>query len=165
MWNALHEYAVLTGLAQLEYYVTSMCIYYLGLISSNNVYNAEKSICQDMLQHVLSSGNFGHAITTTDEKINVILRRNRSPQQWIRMMCRNGNIHWKAEHKHALPSPFAFIYQIIYYIRMMKKQRVSIKQTISLIRQHNKRQDILESIGAKIVSKGSAVYKDGKYEK
>lgn len=165
MWDAFHKYAVRTGLEQLEYYVTSMCIYYFGLNSPKDIYNAERDICHEVLQHIFLSGNFGQAIKTTDKQINVVLRRNRSPVQWIRMMCRNGNIHWKSEHKHALLPPFAFVYQIIYYVKSMKKQGISIRELGKLIHQHKKREDVLETIGAKIVSKGSAIYKDGKYEK
>jgi len=165
IWNEFHEYAVLTGLGQLEYYVTSMCIYYLGLKSSVGIYNADKNECYELLQYILTSGNFGKGQEAADSKVSMVLKRNRSILQRVRMMAQNGNIHWKETHKHSLPPAFAFIYQLVRYTKEMNKRGISIGQFGSMVQQHKKTQDIFDKMGAKVFAKKSTVYKNGKYEK
>lgn len=165
IWEKFHKYVDLVGLEKLEYYITSMCIYYFGLKSPKDVYDADKKECKDLLQYILSSGNFGQGQELTEKKVATVLRRSRSPLQWIRMMCRNGNIHWREVHKHDLLPPFAFGYQIIYYIKAMFTQGISVRKIGSLAKQHKREHELFEKMGVRVFAKGSTVYKDGKYEK
>ncbi len=164
IWEEFHEYAVLTGLSQLEYYVTSMCIHYLGLKSPTDAYDADRNECYELLQYILTSGNFGQAQAADDTKVTMVLKRNRSLVQRVRMMYRNGNIHWKETHKHSLLPPFAFAYQLIRYIKEMNKRGISIGRIGSIARQHKKKQDMFDRMGVRVFAKGNAVYKNGKYD-
>lgn len=165
IWDEFHQYVVQTGLEQLEYYITSMCIYYLGLRSPKDVYVAEKSVCDDLLQYILSSGNFGCVHTNKDKQVTTVLQRDRSMMQWIRRMCRNGDINWKARHDNSLLSPFAFIYEVFHCINLMVKKGISPGKIVALFQQNNKNQMVFEKMGAKMRSKGIVIYKNGKYEK
>ena len=163
VWNEFHKYTVLVGLDKLENHITTMCIDFLGLLSPIDAYHAEKDICCDLLQYILSSGNFGQSLQESERKMTVFMQNSRSFGQGLRTLHSRGRVHWKAAQKYAVLRPFASLYQIFYYFKMMLRRELSAKEFVSLLKKYNEKQDFLEAIGARTISKGRSVYQDGEY--
>lgn len=105
-----------TGLTAAACITTRMCQMYLGL--SDRITwcrTADQDLCQELMEHLLRSGNFGRKQGTgiAVESVSSHFRE----EGIFRYLQRCGEINWKAYHKHKWLKQFAWIYQACRYIR------------------------------------------------
>ena len=105
-----------TGLETVAITMTRLCQLYLGL--SDGIQwcrNAEKKLCEELIENLLSSGNFdrkrgkGAAVEVVSSNI---VRKG-----LFRNLQAAGEHNWKAYHKHKWLKPFAWIYQVYRYVK------------------------------------------------
>lgn len=162
--ETFYQYVDEIGLKKLEKYITAMCVTYLGLSIQDREDEIDRAVCYDLLIYILSSGNFGNSKNKITTEVSTVLRNNQSISQWIQMLYKYGNEHWKMARKHPILRPLAIFYQIIYYIKKLIFEKISAKEIGTIFNDTKRERDLMEKIGAKTKSKGSVVYKNGKYE-
>lgn len=162
--KTFYQYVEEIGLKKLEKYITAMCATYLGLNIQEGMDEPDKAVCYDLLIYILSSGNFGNNLEKLNTEINTVMNSNQSIRQWIQMLYRYGNEHWKAAQKYPVLRSLAVFYQIFYYIKKLISEKASAKEIGVIINDTKRKRKMMDSIGAKTKSKGSVVYKNGKYE-
>ena len=116
-WNRVFQKAANeTGLETVAITMTRLCQLYLGL--SDGIQwcrNAEKKLCEELIENLLSSGNFdrkrgkGAAVEVVSSNI---VRKG-----LFRNLQAAGEHNWKAYHKHKWLKPFAWIYQVYRYVK------------------------------------------------
>lgn len=122
--NELHDeqwpdFNILTdqvGMTKLAKVVTRIGQLYFGLDDSITWCNdVDKEVCEDLLDHIFRSGNFGHKDIGNS---NAVFAMTRLRQHFFRTLQDNGERNWKLLKKHAWLRPFAWLYQLCRYIRV-----------------------------------------------
>ena len=153
------------GLKKLAITTTRMCEKYLGLPQRKWCAEANDSLCDKLMDYVMSSGNFGNKrITDSDISENVLAYAS-TPKMAFKLLQEQGLKNWRAVHKHKALKPFAWIYQAIRYIRkgLNREQATTrLKKEYEAAKQRNA---LFHALGVKTAAKGIVVYKDGKYVK
>ena len=116
-WKQAFEAAVKdVGLDTAAIVITRMCQIYLGL--SDHIQwcqNADADLCAELMENLLSSGNFdrkrgkGSAVESVTSNITRI--------GLFRYLQTAGEYNWKAYHKYKWLKPFAWLYQIGRYAK------------------------------------------------
>lgn len=117
LWNtAFHKAVRETGLETAAITMTRLCQLYLGLSDSIQwCKNADEELCDELIENLLSSGNFdrkrgkGSAVESVTSNI--------ARKGLFRYLQTAGEYNWKAYHKHKWLKPFAWIYQIGRYAK------------------------------------------------
>lgn len=117
LWNtAFQKAASAIGLEPAAINMTRLCQLYLGLSDSIQwCQNADIELCDELIENLLSSGNFdrkrgkGSAV----EKVTSNITR----KGLFRYLQSAGEYNWKAYHKHKWLKPFAWTYQICRYVK------------------------------------------------
>ena len=105
-----------TGLTIAACVSTRMCQMYLGL--SDRITwckDTDQELCQELLDYLLHSGNFGRK-QGTGMAIELVSSHFRE-EGLFHYLQKAGEINWKAYHKHRWLKPFAWIYQACRYMR------------------------------------------------
>ena len=116
-WNQAFETAAKdVGLNTVAIVITRMCQIYLGLSERIQwCQNADADLCAELMENLLSSGNFdrkrgkGSAVESVTSNITRI--------GLFRYLQTAGEYNWKAYHKHKWLRPFAWLYQIGRYAK------------------------------------------------
>lgn len=164
-WNEFQVMASKVGLEKLALVSTRMCEIYLGLQTHNWCKDVDISICDRLMQYVLSSGNFG--IKRNDETSNGanLLTYARNPIATFRLLQERGHFNWSATRKYKILLPFAWIYQSIRYIYKGLGRRHASKLLHKEYEIARDRIRLFDELGVKQTSKGLVVYENGKYKK
>lgn len=164
-WN--HEFCDLAraiGLEDLAKALTRMSQLYLGLRSDIRwCLSADSKICDQLLEYILSSGNFGRKIDRESKVVYRVLDVQ-NPLKYFQRMQSYGLIHLKQDNI-IWPSQFAWLYQIIRFFRMIRNQDMSILDVLHLIKESSRRRRLLRKLNTYQDMKGIAVYKNGKFVK
>lgn len=105
-----------TGLCRLAMTITQMCRMYLGLPDEIAwCSGADKKVCEDLMDEILLSGDFGDKKSAGDlaETVATFMRR----EGVFRYLQFGGESNWKAYHKHKWLKPFCWIYQAFHYVK------------------------------------------------
>lgn len=113
------------GLSVLAKTATKMCQMYLGLEKSVSwCADADKELCEDLMDCLLSSGNFGRKHGRDGQAETVVADMRRIGV--FRKLQRSGQINWKAYRKHPWLKPFCWAYQIFRYGKQWIQNRKDI---------------------------------------
>ncbi len=94
--------------------ITRMCQLYLGLPNSITwCRNANDKLCEQLLECILLSGNFGKK-NGNGQPIETVFTSFRR-QGFFYTLQESGKSNWKAYHKHPYLKPFCWLYQLIRY--------------------------------------------------
>lgn len=133
------------GLDKVAVIATGMCKKYLGLPAEIHwCEGAESELCSELMDSLLSSGNFdrkrgrGSAIETVTS--------NFARKGLFRYLQTAGEYNWKAYHKHKWLKPFAWAYQICRYIKQGIKAKRSNKQLFDDFDRGSKRAELLKKL-------------------
>ncbi len=129
-WKQFREYAVQTGMDTLAIVTTRMCEIYLGLSEHQWCQNADKRICAQLMEHVLTSGNFGHKKTMEEKKSFYRSPKFKHPFITFRELQQKGKKEWK-KAKNPVLRQFAWLWkgtQFIGDIPFMVKNHWAIKK-------------------------------------
>ena len=145
-WSQFFETAAKdVGLDTAATVITRMCQIYLGL--SERIQwsqNADADLCAELMENLLSSGNFdrkrgkGSAVESVTANI--------ARKGLFRYLQTAGEHNWRAYHKHKWLKPFAWIYQICRYAKkgFQAKRGTKIKEDLFRGKQ---RSDLLKQLG------------------
>ena len=117
------------GLETLATTTTLLCQKYLGLPKTIEwCKNADESLCDTLMESLLSSGNFGikRGSEIKAEKTVTALKK----EGIFCYLQKAGKHNWTAYHNHPILKPFCWIYQIFRYIRQAKQQKSSLRDSI-----------------------------------
>ena len=136
-----------TGMEKLAMTVTAMCQKYLGLRTI--VANGEDYPCDELMDYIMSKGNFGRK-AGRDGKISSVFSDFASPARAFKRLQAGGLGRWKAAKKCRILRPFAWIYQVFYILGYFIKHKVS---PAALSGQHRKgleERKLIEELGLKL---------------
>ena len=163
-WPEFRVHAQKTGLETLAQTATRMCEIYLGLSQHSWCAGADESLCTQLMDYVMSCGNFGSKWTEDDSRVKLITY-SRTPRAALKLFQEEGLKNWEAASHHRALRPFAWVYQAGHYLKKGLSQdgtASTLKAQFHAARQRNALFDALE---IKQRSKGLVVYRDGKYVK
>lgn len=104
---------------------TKMCQRHLGLDSSVTwCIDADESLCDELMDYLLSSGNFGRKYGHDNQVMTVATDIQRIGL--FRKLQKSGMANWKAYRKHRWLKPFCWIYQIFRYLKQWFRSRKNI---------------------------------------
>ena len=143
-WNTTFRKAASeTGLEIAAITITRLCQLYLGLSESIQwCKNADKELSEELIENLLSSGNFdrkrGRGFEVESAMFNI------ARKGLFQYLQTAGEYNWKAYHKHKWLKPFAWFYQICRYTKkgfqakrggQLKNDLVRGKQRSNLLKQ------------------------------
>lgn len=145
--NALGPVLSAAGLKKLAVTVTRMCQLYLGLSEDITwCRDADENLCHKLMAHTLSQGNFGRK---QDRKLHGavgVLNALDSDLNFFQLLHRHGCYNWKAVKKHPWLKPFAWLYQLIRYIRKAFRKGLPFGALRKASRQQKKNADLLDEL-------------------
>ncbi len=164
-WAEFKNMAKNLGLKKLAVIVTHMCVLYLGLKERQWSKDADETVCKQLMEYILSSGDFGNKWTSDLHVGQTIFTYVRGPVSTYKWLQERGLYNWKAAQRHAFLRPFAWIYQAKRYILKGFGQEGS---TVALRKEYEiakERIALFDSLGVKQKAKGLVEYRNGKYVK
>lgn len=112
LWNnGFADAAEAIGMKRLAIITTAMCRKYLGFEKDVH-WDAYEPVCDELMEYILSRGNFGRKESSLKRRTVSILKQFRNPFHGLATAQRNGLINWKATRKHPILRPFAWCYQL-----------------------------------------------------
>ena len=164
-WPAFELMAKQTGLLKLAVATTRMCEMFLGLPRHPWCADADEALCRQLMDYVLSCGNFGRKKNVEDFTSEQALTVARSPRALLAMLQSRGLKNWKACRKYTFLRPFAWLYQAGRYVRRGLSRDRSISRVKAEYQSAQARNALFDALEVTQSSKGLAVYRQGKYSK
>lgn len=164
-WDEFGSLANKSGLETLAVVVTKMCEKHLGLPERKWCANADNKLCEQLVEYILESGNFGNKQKDENHTGALILSFARSPMSAFSLLQRRGLINWKSVKKYHWLRPFAWLYQLTRYIKNGFERDSSISKLKQEYELSKARDQLFSKLGVKQTSKGLAVLEDGEYIK
>ncbi len=133
------------GMDTLAVTLTRMCQIYLGLPETITwCTNAKESTCEQLMNVILKSGNFGRKNLKGNnvETVNMSIKRM-GLFPWLQYA---GKHNWKAYHKHHWLKPFCWLYQICRYIKQGFKSGRNKDQLKDDLKRSNERYELLKEL-------------------
>ena len=151
------------GLETLAVVITKMCEMYLGLAHREWCAKADVSLCRQLMDYILSSGNFGNKRVSDEAISTYVFANTRTFRTAFSLLQKQGLANWKAAKKYKVLRPFAWIYQGLRYVSKGLKRKQALSKINSEYSEAKKRNALFNALGVKMKSKGIAVLKDGTY--
>ncbi len=164
-WPVFQEMVQKIGLETLAQTVTRMCEMYLGLPRRIWCMKADQALCEQLMDYILSCGNFGNKWEPDFRAGTKILSYVNRPLALLSMLQKNGIEKWEAARKNPVLRPFAWIYQVGEYIAKGSSRNQSVSNLRLEFSFIKKRNAMFDSLGIKQTPKGLVVYQDGEYKK
>ena len=121
---------------------TAMCQKYLGF-SKDIHWCAYEPVCDELMEYILSLGNFGRKASSVNRSTIYILKKFRNPFHGLATAQEYGLINWKAAKAHPILRPFAWCYQLLRWAKKgikggvtpnkLKHARTSAKEETGLL--------------------------------
>lgn len=147
MWNnQFHIIVKEKGMETIAIVITRMCQLYLGLPNNFNwCKSADESLCKELLDCILVSGNFGSKNQNGYyvEKVSISIKRD-GLFKWLQHA---GEFNWKLYHKYHWLKPFCWFYQILRYAKQGIKTGRSAKQIKGDLDRSKERMELLKKLG------------------
>lgn len=164
-WPAFEQLAEKIGMTRLAKAVTRTCEIFLGLPEHAFCADTDGGLCERLMEHVLTSGNFGAKQQDESDVTVSILTRMRSPSSALRLLYRNGCENWKAAQEHPFLRPLAVFYQMGRYVKKAVKRGYRPSEFAQERAAAERRNELFDELGIRQYAKGWVAYKDGEYTK
>lgn len=154
-WDEFSVLAEATGFEALAVTTTRMCEMYLGLPIHNWCRDASEQLCHDLMEYVMSCGDFGRMKSMQEEVAISRAGRLRHPIRLLKELQLQGEENCELAGKPSLKY-FAWAWQGVQII----------KKTPGLIGRYSdarRRDRMFDALGVKCSEKGLVTYRDGKY--
>ena len=115
-WPEFQNMARMVGLETLAITTTRMCELYLGLPAREWSAGADKTLCQELIDYVLSCGNFGNKKNDESSMGEGVFGYVKSVGTFFHLLHMRGMVNWPAAKRHVWLRPFAWIYQLFRYL-------------------------------------------------
>ncbi len=133
------------GLDTVAIVTTRMCQMYLGLSQEIGwCREADAQLCSELMENLLSSGNFDRK-RGQGSKIETVTSRM-AREGLFRSLQKAGENNWKADHRHPWLKPFAWLYQSGRYIRQGLQVRRRGTRVIENIGRGKQRNDLFQKL-------------------
>lgn len=154
------------GLEKLAKILTRLCQIYLGLdIQINWCTSADCRLCENLMNYILESGNFGNKNKRQEKAIQKAFFDIRHPVLFFQQLQKHGNAHIKQDQITSWPSAFAWCYQLIHSIRQTIVNHISLVSIMQQAFKARKKKMLLDKLEVKQEIKGLVIYENGKYVK
>ncbi len=110
-WPEYIKGAESVGLAKLAESLSSMCEIYLGLKPQYEFNRVNAQICEELLDYILLSGNFGSSPEWKKNSTSRFISKHRNPVEFFKFLQVRGLETWKNSDKHKFLKHFAWVYQ------------------------------------------------------
>ena len=164
-WPEFSSMIRIMGLETFTIVMTKMCEIFLGLPPRKWSEMADTGLCRQLMDYVMSSGNFGSKRTDDQSISENVLTYARTPKALFLLLQQQGLKNWKFAQKYKLFQPFAWLYQAGRYIVRGLQRDNSIKRLKSEYEVARKRNKMFDALGVVKMAEGRAIFKDGKYVK
>ena len=165
VWPEFKPMAKSIGLERLASTTTKMCERYLGLPERFWCSGADETLCKDLMELVLSSGNFGNKWTSDEAVAKTVFTYIIGPISTIKWLQERGLVNWKAAQVFPVLRPFAWIYQGIRYAKRGIRQEGSFSKLREEYDDAVKRTELFRALGVKQKANGLVIFRNGKYVK
>ncbi len=146
-WNTqFFDAAKKIGLEKLAVATTAMCKKYLGLDKDISWCKADSALCDELMEYVLDHGNFGHKNSTKSSTVPV-LSAFKNPFVGLKKAQEKGCKNWKLLKSHPYLKPFAWIYQIFYWIKNAIKRGIRVSDVLESAKAEKSETDLLSRLG------------------
>lgn len=135
------------GLARLAMTLTKSCQIFLGLRRNDITWceTVDEEQCTAIIKYFMNQGNFGRKNREMDKGIRVVTKY-KSVGQFIKDLQHNGCLNWKATQKFTWLKPFAWLYQLCRYIKIVCSRRKIIKSLKNDIEEGKERMRMIEYV-------------------
>ena len=164
-WDEFKIHSDEIGLTTLAVITTKMCELYLGLPERQWCADADKGICEKMMEYILSSGNFGNKWTSEEAVSKTVFTYTRGFIPTVKWLQERGLANWEAAKKYKIFRPFAWIYQGVRYLTRGLRREGAIKKIKYEYDAAQERIELFEALGVKQKAKGLVTYRNGQYVK
>lgn len=164
-WPEFQEMARNVGLERLAVTATRMCEIYLGLPEKKWAAKADAALCEQLMDYVMASGNFGNKQQDHDKPGTALFPYARTPKALFSLLQESGRKNWKAARNHPALRPLAWIYQAGRYLVKGIGRKAAFSKLRSEFETAKQRNALFDALGVKQTSKGLVVYQDGEYKK
>ena len=164
-WSEFRPMAKTIGLERLAVTTTRMCELYLGLPERLWCAYADEVLCKELMELILSSGNFGNEWTSDEDVAKTVFTYLRGPLATFKWLQESGLKNWKAAHVIPVLKPFAWIYQGIKYAIRGITQEGSLSKLREEYKEAAKRTELFRALGVKQKANGLVTYRNGRYVK
>ncbi|MBR4711023.1 MAG: nucleotidyltransferase family protein [Clostridia bacterium] len=161
-WPAFEAMARVTGHVELSVVVTRMCELYLGLSRHSWCSHVDTGLCADLMEYILSCGNFGRKIEQESLTSQFLLSSPTMKAKIITLKQR-GVISWKAAQKYPILRPVAWVYQGGRYLVKGLTRKNAFSKIRAEYASSKKRNRLFNSIGVAREKKGRVTYYNGEY--
>jgi len=128
--------------------VTRMCQLWLGLRTDITwCAGADEDLCRQLMEYILCQGNFGRKTEHGSNLAAGVVHASRNPFALLKILQRRGCINWKAAERYPFLKPFAWLYQLVRYIRLGLSSKHPWKLLTGAISQSDSRALFLEELG------------------
>ena len=133
--------------------VTRMCQMYLGLRTDITwCSGVDEQLCQDLMEYILLQGNFGTKVQTGFNRTVSVIHASKNKLSFLKILQKRGLINWKATQRYPFLKPFAWLYQLLRYLRLGLRS----EKPLSLLRSASKSVDaktvLMEQLGVSRMS-------------
>lgn len=133
------------GLERLANTVTVMCQKYLGLYDTIN--ESEDYPYDELMEYIINNGNFGIKKQENEEnRIAYVSQATRNPINLFVRLQLGGLSRWKATKEHKALRPFAWLYQIVFILRELIKNKITPQQFINSQRRGLKQRQLINNL-------------------
>ena len=115
-WDAFYEHLQKTDLIKLAVVVTRMCEMYLGLSERRWCEEADRVLCDQLMDYVLICGNFGNKRTGDSNIVENVFVAARTAPELFKLLQQRGLVNWGAARKNKVLRGIAWLYQAGRYI-------------------------------------------------
>lgn len=136
-----------TEMEKFAFTVTAMCQKYLGLKTIVPI--EDDYPCDELMAFVLAKGNFGRLAGMKGKVASVFLDMS-SPIRVFKRLQAGGQDRWKAVKKHKVLRPFAWIYQINFIIRELRKNKITLNQLLKQKEVGLEQRKLVEKLGLRV---------------
>ena len=135
------------GLRKLAMTVTKMCQLYLGLDPDITWCDEiDEGLCESLMGLIIESGNFGRKQgPDTRKSVNTLLAARNFSALFHRLQYRGTN-NWTLLKKYPYLKPFAWLYQLIRYIRKGLLQEQPFRSLVQDMKASRNKDDVLSRL-------------------
>lgn len=127
--------------------VTRMCQMYLGLGQEITwCREADEQLCEQLMNHLWESGNFGYKQGTRNSSTLVVLNVLRNVTGFFGWLQRYGCENWQALKKHPWLKPFAWFYQICRFVRKGFASKNPIRSLLQNVRKEKNLDQMMDRL-------------------
>lgn len=147
-WKPFEKAADQLGIDNFAKTVTRMCQIYLGLTVEGITWcsGADATVCSQLMDWIMAKGNFGRREDYWERKGRNALMCGNGIFKRLRFMQSLGLQKWDAARKCILLKPFAWVYELVRYLKYIFARPKPIRSLISDFRAVKKQKKFVEKL-------------------